>query len=107
MRSFQDLQHWVAPTIGTVIKVGAVVIASYIQAVISAFYSGLRGGRLFGEALLAMTKSRCGKWKDWKEVVYCSVFSKPLNLAAHMESSIAGYSLSTWSRVLPPPFICS
>ena len=47
----QDLSHWTAPIIGTTIKVIAVVISSYIQAVISAFYSGIRGGRLFGEAL--------------------------------------------------------
>lgn len=46
----QDLSHWTAPIIGTTIKVIAVVISSYIQAVISAFYSGIRGGRLFGEA---------------------------------------------------------
>eukprot|EP00913_Durusdinium_trenchii_P013617 g12787.t1 len=47
-----DLQHWTAPIITTTIKVIAVVISSYIQAVISAFYSGLRGGRLFGEAFM-------------------------------------------------------
>lgn len=48
----KDLQHWTAPIITTTIKVIAVVISSYIQAVISAFYSGLRGGRLFGEAFM-------------------------------------------------------
>ena len=51
MLPHQDLSHWTAPIIGTTIKVIAVVISSYIQAVISAFYSGIRGGRLFGEAL--------------------------------------------------------
>jgi len=48
----KDLSHWTAPIIGTTIKVIAVVISSYIQAVISAFYSGIRGGRLFGEAFM-------------------------------------------------------
>jgi len=48
----KDLAHWTAPIIGTTIKVIAVVISSYIQAVISAFYSGIRGGRLFGEAFM-------------------------------------------------------
>ncbi|CAE8680753.1 unnamed protein product [Polarella glacialis] len=48
----KDLQHWVSPTIITTIKVIAVVVASYIQAIISAFYSGLRGGRLVGEGFV-------------------------------------------------------
>eukprot|EP00440_Ansanella_granifera_P072303 gb/GFBE01078466.1/.p1 GENE.gb/GFBE01078466.1/~~gb/GFBE01078466.1/.p1 ORF type:complete len:382 (+),score=110.96 gb/GFBE01078466.1/:1-1146(+) len=48
----KDLQHWVAPSIGITIKVIAVVSASYIQAIISAFYSGLRGGRMFGSAFV-------------------------------------------------------
>eukprot|EP00931_Biecheleriopsis_adriatica_P010099 TRINITY_DN111197_c0_g1_i1.p1 TRINITY_DN111197_c0_g1~~TRINITY_DN111197_c0_g1_i1.p1 ORF type:complete len:401 (-),score=97.15 TRINITY_DN111197_c0_g1_i1:65-1201(-) len=47
-----DLKHWVAPSIGITIKIIAVVISTYIQAIISAFYSGLRGGRMFGTGLV-------------------------------------------------------
>eukprot|EP00933_Yihiella_yeosuensis_P052040 TRINITY_DN5001_c0_g2_i7.p1 TRINITY_DN5001_c0_g2~~TRINITY_DN5001_c0_g2_i7.p1 ORF type:complete len:376 (+),score=84.29 TRINITY_DN5001_c0_g2_i7:77-1204(+) len=44
----KDLQHWAAPIVMTTIKIIAVAIATYIQSIISAFYSGLRGGRIFG-----------------------------------------------------------
>mmetsp|Transcript_21507 Transcript_21507/g.38569 ORF Transcript_21507/g.38569 Transcript_21507/m.38569 type:complete len:426 (+) Transcript_21507:86-1363(+) len=47
----KDLQHWVEPTITTIVKLTAVIVASYIQAIISAFYSGLRGGRMFGTSV--------------------------------------------------------
>jgi len=63
----KDLNHWVAPTISTTVKIAAVVVASYIQAVISAFYSGLRGGRMVGTAVahglmpkIAPYLTRCG-----------------------------------------------
>lgn len=46
------LQHWVSPIISIVIKLIAVIIASYIQMIISAFYSGLRGGRMFALSFL-------------------------------------------------------
>lgn len=48
----KDLQHWVGPIIIVVIKCTAVYIATYIQSIISAFYSGLRGGRLFASGFI-------------------------------------------------------
>lgn len=48
----KDLNHWVAPIISTSVKIIAVVVATYVQSMISAFYSAIRGGRLFGEAAM-------------------------------------------------------
>lgn len=50
----KDLNHWVEPLIVTFVKIIAVVVATYIQAMISAFYSALRGGRMFAENLFAL-----------------------------------------------------
>lgn len=47
-----DLNHWVSALVTTTMKVVAVIIATYIQAIISAFYSALRGASMFGEALI-------------------------------------------------------
>merc|ERR1712167_370996 len=46
-----DLKHWVHPIIGLGVKVIAVIVACYIQMIISSFYAGLRGGLLFAVAL--------------------------------------------------------
>merc|ERR1719316_1664868 len=43
----KDLNHWCFAIISTTIKIIAVVVASYVQAIVSAFYSGLRGGTMF------------------------------------------------------------
>lgn len=48
----KDLQHWPATIIITIVKIAAVVVASYVQSFISAFYSGIRGGRMFAEGLI-------------------------------------------------------
>lgn len=48
----RDLQHWAAPVISTSSKVVAVTVASYMQAVISAFYAALRGGSMIGSAVI-------------------------------------------------------
>lgn len=53
-----DLAHWVPAFIDTVLKFVAVCIATYIQAFISAFYSGIRGGRLCAEGLLHIAAER-------------------------------------------------
>mmetsp|Transcript_86384 Transcript_86384/g.239551 ORF Transcript_86384/g.239551 Transcript_86384/m.239551 type:complete len:377 (-) Transcript_86384:103-1233(-) len=49
----KDLQHWIPAIIGTTIRIIAVAVASFIQSVISAYYSGLRGGKLFAESLIS------------------------------------------------------
>eukprot|EP00928_Gymnodinium_smaydae_P044389 TRINITY_DN29615_c0_g1_i1.p2 TRINITY_DN29615_c0_g1~~TRINITY_DN29615_c0_g1_i1.p2 ORF type:complete len:388 (-),score=102.35 TRINITY_DN29615_c0_g1_i1:229-1347(-) len=46
-----DLKHWVNTTIDVSIKFFAMMFAWYLQAYISAFYSGLRGASLFATGL--------------------------------------------------------
>jgi len=69
-----DLKHWPAAIIVTVVKIIAVIVAAYIQAIISAFYSGLRGGRLFAEGLINILgeKGLLDKFPD-------SLVSKPFD----------------------------
>lgn len=47
-----DLNHWCFAIISITVKIIAVVIAAYVQAIISAFYSGLRGGKMFAEGFI-------------------------------------------------------
>lgn len=49
-----ELKHWVPTLITTTINIVAVAFAWYVQKIISAFYSALRGGKMFGEALFAL-----------------------------------------------------
>jgi len=53
-----ELKHWAPTMIETAAKVTAVVMASFIQSIISAFYSGLRGGKLFAEGLINIAGER-------------------------------------------------
>ena len=48
-----ELKHWVPTLLTTTINVVAISFAWYLQKIISAFYSGLRGGRMFADALFA------------------------------------------------------
>jgi len=48
----KDLNHWCFAIISTTIKIIAVISASYVQSIVSAFYSGLRGGKLFADGLI-------------------------------------------------------
>lgn len=46
-----ELNHWVPAIVDTTVKFIAVGFASYLQSIISAFYSGLRGGKMVAEGL--------------------------------------------------------
>jgi len=67
-----ELNKWAYASISMTIKIIAVIIATYVQSIISAFYSGLRGGKLFAEGFInllskwgVMTKCTCvAKKKD-------------------------------------------
>jgi len=45
-------RHWAEPSITTLINLIALLVAWYLQMVISAVYSGLKGARIFGSALV-------------------------------------------------------
>lgn len=53
-----DLKHWVDTIIDTSVKIIAVICAWQIQVVISAFYSGLRGGRMFAESAIHLLEEK-------------------------------------------------
>jgi len=53
-----DLKHWVDTIIDTTLKIVAVTFAWYIQMVISSFYSALRGGKMFAEALFRLLEEK-------------------------------------------------
>jgi len=48
------LKHWAVPAVNSLINLLAFLVAWYLQQVISAFYSGLRGARIFSTALLTL-----------------------------------------------------
>mmetsp|Transcript_68327 Transcript_68327/g.162908 ORF Transcript_68327/g.162908 Transcript_68327/m.162908 type:complete len:387 (+) Transcript_68327:86-1246(+) len=109
----KDLTHWVAPIIGTTVKVIAVVVASYIQAVISAFYSGLRGGRLFGEAFMYGVMPYVSPWlpeccnvpKDFnpEDSYIDEIVGFPLAAAGFYYQLTNGFALEfPWSMIMFP-----
>jgi len=57
-----DLNHWCFTIISTTIKIISVIVASYVQSVISAFYSGLRGGTMFATSLINIMSEK--GWLD-------------------------------------------
>lgn len=63
----KDLNHWVPTIISVTIKIIAVAIASFIQQIISGFYSGLRGGRLVAGGVINILseKGLMEKFPDW------------------------------------------
>jgi len=101
------LQHWVSPLISIMTKIVAVIIASYIQMIISAFYSGLRGGRMFALNLLRVLQKRgiLDKLPD-------SIISKPFDEKHSVWDEAIGYPLAAmgiWCQLssgftLPFPF---
>lgn len=52
------LMHWTETLIETALTFLAVVFAWYLQMIVSAFYSGLRGGRMFAEALIEFLQQK-------------------------------------------------
>jgi len=62
-----ELKHWVPAIIDTAIKAVAVWVATWVQAVISAYYSGLRGGKMIAIAIFAILTERglLEKAPDW------------------------------------------
>jgi len=70
----QDLLHWVPTIIDTTIKIIAVVVACSIQSFISAFYSALRGGKMFAEGFFNVCTER-----GWMEQLPDFLTSKPFD----------------------------
>lgn len=53
-----DLKHWVNTIVDSSVKLVCILVAWYIQAFISAFYSGLRGGKMFAQGAFEVMKEK-------------------------------------------------
>jgi len=54
----KDLAHWTQTLVESTLTFVAVIFAWFLQQIISAFYSGLRGGRMFADALIQELEDR-------------------------------------------------
>jgi hypothetical protein len=50
----EDIRHWTQTIVETSLTFLAVMLAWWLQMIISAFYSGLRGGKMFADGLIAL-----------------------------------------------------
>jgi len=82
-----ELRHWVPTLITTAVNIVAVVVAWYLQQVVSAFYSALRGGKLFGSALFSFLGDR-----GWLAKLPC--VAKPFEPDESNLDEIVGYVLA-------------
>lgn len=107
----KDLNHWAPTIIDTTIKVIAVWVATFIQACISAFYSGLRGGKMVAENIFNILAEY-----GWLEKFPDCMVSKPFDPdKSYLDEAIAyplaavGFYLqitSGFSLVFPFNLIC-
>merc|ERR1719230_919046 len=54
----EKLAKWTRTIIETTLTFFAVILAWYLQMIISAFYSGLRGGRMFADGLIDLLEEQ-------------------------------------------------
>jgi hypothetical protein len=84
------LQHWTETSLDIVIRTIAVIIAWWVQKVISAFYSGLRGGKIFASALCDIIEE-----KGWSEYVEkLPGVTKPFSPDTSYFDEVVAYSLA-------------
>lgn len=84
-----ELNHWVHTIISTTVKITAMAVAWYMQTVISAFYSAIRGGKLFATALFQFFTDR-----GWLEKFPDSLVKKPFNPDESYLDEAIGYPLA-------------
>jgi len=63
----EKLQHWTQTIIETGLTLICVIFAWYLQMIVSAFYSGLRGGRIFADNLVEFLQQK--KTADGKPLI--------------------------------------
>ena len=94
-----DLKHWVETVVDTGIKVVAVIVAWYVQMIISAFYSAVRGGRLFADGLVSIVHDR--GWE--RQLEKLPFVKKPFHPDTSYLDEAVGYSLATVGFVMQVP----
>ena len=83
----EDLAHWTRTIIESSLTFFAVIFAWYLQMIISAFYSGLRGGRMFADGLISFLEE-----KGWMEKV--PFIDQPFDPNESFMDEFVGYSLA-------------
>mmetsp|Transcript_532 Transcript_532/g.1461 ORF Transcript_532/g.1461 Transcript_532/m.1461 type:complete len:371 (-) Transcript_532:441-1553(-) len=91
-----DLKHWVETVLDTAVKLVAIIFAWNLQMIISAFYSGIRGGRMFALALCEVIHER-----GWgQHVERLPGVAKPFHPDTSFLDELVGYTLGaigfTW-----------
>ena len=56
-----QMHQWIRPTIDSTMRIVAIAVAWYVQQLISAFYSALRGGKLFASGLFNIIADKAKK----------------------------------------------
>ena len=82
----KDLKHWVRTIVESVLTAVAVAFAWYLQMIISAFYSAIRGGKLFATGLIAILNER-----GW--IAYVPLVAKPFDPNESYADEVVGYTL--------------
>lgn len=54
----EELKHWVETIIDSALKIVCIIFAWWLQSIISAFYSGLRGGKMFAAGAFSIMQER-------------------------------------------------
>jgi len=84
-----DLTKWVDPIIDSVIKFAAIFLVWYLEKFRAAFYSGIRGGRMFANALLDYCED-----KGWMDKLPNFIASKPFNPDESYLDEVVAYTLA-------------
>lgn len=84
-----DMAHWTQTLVETALTFVAVIFAWWLQMIISAFYSGLRGGRMFADHAIAylVDKDLMGK---------VPLIKQPFDPDESFLDEIVGYSLAAF-----------
>ena len=89
-------KSWALTIVESTLTLVAVAFAWYMQMIISAFYSGLRGGRMFADAVLQMAM-------DHDVLKYVPFTPQPFNPDESYLDEILGYSVAVCEASRPGP----
>jgi len=80
-------QRWGVTIVESSLTLIAVAFAWYLQMIISAFYSGLKGGKMFADAVLQMAM-------DYDMMKYLPFIEQPFNADESFVDEAIGYSVA-------------
>jgi len=83
----EELAHWSKTLIETSLTFFAVIIAWWIQTIVSAFYSGLRGGKMFADGLVALLNEK-------NLIQHVPLISQPFDPDESYLDEVVGYTVA-------------